>query len=91
MHSEGNTINRQGSRGKTCPEQDARVKGRGRRRVVDDRRADREKKGKGFDFRGKVRDLSTGRVKAKELKDRIAGHLKVRKNIFAPIAKSKMF
>ena len=44
---------------------------------MDDGRADREKKGKGFDFRGKVRDISTSRIKAKELKDRVAGHLEV--------------
>ena len=42
-----------------------------------DRRADREKKGKGFNFRGKVRDICTSRVKAEEVKDRVAGHLKV--------------
>ena len=47
-------------RGKSSPEQDARVKGRGRRGVVDDRRADREKKGKSFNLRGKVVDLDTG-------------------------------
>ena len=44
---------------------------------MNDRRADREKKGKGFNFRGKVGDFSTSRVKAKEFKDRVAGHLKV--------------
>ena len=45
--------------------------------MVDDRRADREKKRKSFDLRGKVGDINTSRVKAKELKERVAGHSKV--------------
>ena len=44
----------------SCPEQDARVKRRGGSRIMDDRRADREKKGKSFNLRGKVGDLDTG-------------------------------
>ena len=43
---------------------------------MDDRRADREKKRKGFDSRGEIGDIQTSGVKAEKIKDRVAGHLK---------------
>ena len=47
------------SKGHSSPEQDARVKRGGRRRIVDDSRSDREKKGKDSNFGAKVRDIRT--------------------------------
>ena len=73
------------------PEQDAGVKRRGRRRVMDDRRSDREKKRKGFDSRSKIGDIKTSRVKAEKIKDRIAWYLKANEHLLAPFAKGKMF
>ena len=79
------------SKGHSSPEQDARVERGGRRRIVYDRRADREKKGKGSNFRRKVVDVCTGGVKAKEFKHRVARSLKHRENVLTPFAKSKVF
>ena len=75
----------------SCPEQDARVKGRGRRRVMDDRGTDREKKRKGFDFRAKVANFSAGSLKAKKLQHRMAGNSKMGKNVLTPSAVGKVF
>ena len=58
---------------------------------MDDRRADREKKRKGFDSRSKIGDIKTSRVKAEKIKDRIAWHTKASENFLAPLAKGKMF
>ena len=54
------------------PEQKVRAERGGRFRMVDDHRADREKKGKYFDFSRKVANFEAGGVKTQEFKQRVA-------------------
>ena len=73
------------------PEQKVRAKGGGRSRVVDDHRADREKKGKYFDFSRKVANFETGCVETKEVKQGVAGDLRFLKDFATPRAVGKVF
>ena len=59
--------------------------------MVDDHRADREKKGKYFDFSRKVGNFETGCFEAKEVKQGVAGDLKFLKDFATPRAVCKVF
>ena len=54
------------------PEQKVWAEGGSRFRMVDDHRADREKKGKYFDFSREVANFEAGGVKTQEIKQRAA-------------------